>query len=291
MGKCPTFKLSNGNVIPAVGMGTMFLEQGGDLQTIVDNAIASGYRLFDGAALYGNEELLGAAYKKNGITREELFISSKLKNGYHHYDDAIAECKKSLKALKVDYLDMYLIHYPCPEHNLYTEAWKALETLHKDGLVKNIGLSNFHKPHIEKILDICKIKPVIDQLECNPYLTIEPMRTYLKETGIQMEAWFPLGGPPMKMPGAYDPTLDLKSEPIIVEIAKKYGKSAAQIILRWEVQNDMVVIPKAASLEHMKQNMSIFDFELTAEDIQKIESMNRDYHAAPTGDNCNEVWE
>ncbi len=290
MQKCPTIKLNNGNDIPAIGMGTMFLEHGGDLQTIINNAIACGYRLFDGAALYGNEKLLGEAYKNNGIAREELFISSKLKNGKHRYDDAIAECKKSISDLGVDYLDMYLIHYPCPEHGLYTEAWKALETLHKDGLVKNIGLSNFHQAHIEKILDMCEIKPVVDQLECNPYLTIEPMRTYLKKVDIQMEAWFPLGGPPMKKPGEYDPTLNLREEPIIAEISEKHTRSTAQVILRWESQSGMVVIPKAANPEHMKQNMSIFDFELTAEDILKIESLNRDYHAAPTGDNCNEIW-
>lgn len=291
MEKCPTVKLNNGNEMPVVGMGTMFLDKGGDLQTIIDNAIDCGYRLFDGAALYGNEDLLGAAYERNGIVREELFISSKLKNGRHRYNDAISECLKTLKALKIDYLDMYLIHYPCPEHNLYTEAWKALERLHKDGLVKNIGLSNFHKPHIERILDVCEIKPVVDQLECNPYLTIQPMRRYLKDMGIQMEAWFPLGGPPLKMPGSYDPSLDLKREPLVIELAEKHGKSPAQVILRWEVQSDMVVIPKAATLEHMKQNMSIFDFELSCEDIQKIESLNREYHAAPTGDNCNEIWE
>ncbi len=235
--------------------------------------------------------LLGDAYDKNGIDRGELFISSKLKNGRHRYDDAIAECRKSLSDLRVDYLDMYLIHYPCPAHGLYTQAWKALETLYKDGLVRNIGLSNFHKPHIERILDICEIMPVVDQLECNPYLTIEPMRNYLKDVGIQMEAWFPLGGPPMKKPGEYDPTLKLREEPIILEIAEKYGRSTAQIVLRWEVQSGMVVIPKAANPEHMKQNMSLFDFELDAGDMRKINGLNRDYHAAPTGDNCNEIWD
>ena len=291
MKKCPMIKLNNGNEIPTVGMGTMMLELSGELQPIIDNAISCGYRLFDGAALYGNEELLGAAYKKNGINREELFISSKLKNGRHRYDDAIAECKKSLKTLGVEYLDMYLIHYPCPEHDLYAEAWRALETLYKDGLVRNIGLSNFNRPHVERILDICEIKPVVDQLECNPYLTIEPLRAYLKENDIQMEAWFPLGGPPMKKPGSYDETLNLKGEPVLAELAQKYGKSVAQIILRWEVQSGMVVIPKAANLEHMKQNMDIFDFELEDGDMRRVESLNMDYHAAPTGDDCNEIWD
>jgi len=288
---CPNIQLNNGNYIPQVGMGTMFLQHTDQFQEVVNNAIQAGYRLFDTAALYGNEEQLGLAFRENGIAREELFISSKLKNGHHKYDDALREFDKTIKRLQVDYLDMYLIHYPCPAHGLYTEAWKALEHLYKQGLVKNIGVSNFHKDHLEKVLEIAEIKPAVDQLECNPYLTIVPLRNYLKEQGIAMEAWFPLGGPPLKKPGTYDESVNLKADPRIVSLAEKYGKSPAQILLRWETQEGMIVIPKASSVEHMTQNMQIFDFNLSAEDMDAISAMNYDYHSAPTGDNCNEIWD
>ena len=290
--KCPYIKLNNGNEIPTIGMGTVLLgETEGEMQAAVDAAIEVGYRLFDTAALYGNEKRLGDSLKNNGISRDELFVSSKLKNGHHRYDDALKEFNKSISTLGVDYLDMYLIHYPCPEHGLYTEAWKALEHLYKEGYVRNIGVSNFNKSHLERLLSGCEIKPAVDQLECNPYLTIKPLRKYLNEQGIQMEAWFPLGGPPVKKEGTYDPNINLLADPVIVSIAEQYRRSAAQVVLRWEVQSGMVVIPKSSNPEHMKQNMDVFDFSLSDEDMCKIDDMNIDYHCAPDGDNCNEYWD
>ncbi len=311
MPTAPKVKLNNGNEMPALGMGVVFLDIG-DTQRTIDDAIAAGYRLFDNAAFYGNEDKIGQALKNNGIPREELFISSKLKNGHHKYDEACRECEKSLKALGVDYLDLYLIHYPCPEHGLYTEAWKALEHLYKEGLVKNIGVSNFHQEHIERILDIAEFKPVVDQLEFNPYLTINELREYLRGLDIVPEAWFPLGGPggpppgmepppgaPGPGPGPGGPGPDgpnpfkakMFLEPAILTLAEKYKKSAAQIVLRWETQCGVIPVPKASNPAHMAENISIFDFAMTDEELATITALNRDNRCGPSGDNCNEYWD
>ena len=292
MPKAPTLTLNNGNKIPAIGMGVVFLDTDGDVQKTVDAAIDAGYRLFDNAAFYGNEEIIGGALKRNGIAREELFISTKLKNGHHRYDDACRECEKSMRSLGVDYLDMYLIHFPCPEHGLYTEAWKALEHLHKEGLVRNLGLSNFHQTHIDRILDMCEIRPVVDQLEFNPYLTIAPLREYLKKHEIVPEAWFPLGGPMIRLDGKPNPFKEkIFEEPVLAGLAEKYGKSVAQVILRWETQCGVVPVPKAATVAHMTENINIFDFEMTGEELELIAALNSDNRCGPSGDDCNEYWD
>lgn len=288
----PLITLNDGNSIPAIGMGVVFLDEGGNIQNTVDTAIEAGYRLFDNAAFYGNEEVIGAALKNNGISRKELFISTKLKNGHHRFDDACFECEKSMKKLGVDYLDLYLIHFPCPEHGLYTQAWKALEHLRKEGYVRSIGLSNFHQEHIEKILDMCEFKPVIDQLECNPYLTIEPLRDYLKNNEIVTEAWFPLGGPTVRLDGQPNPFKEqIMKESILLKMAEKYNKTTAQIILRWECQSGIIPVPKAATPSHIFDNINIFDFEMTAEEIAEISALNADNRCGPSGDTCNEYWE
>ena len=291
MKKYESIKLYTGSEMPMVGMGTMMLDMKGNMQEIVDNAIEAGFRMFDNAALYGNEIPLGAALKKNGIPREELFITNKLKNGHHQFDDAVNECKKSLKNLGIDYLDLYLIHYPCPEHGMYKEAWKALEHLNKEGYVKNIGVSNFYIHHLEDLLPTCEIMPAIDQFECNPYCTMEPLREYLKERHIQPEAWFPLGGPVDRIKGEYDSTKNLYAEPVILAAAENHGKTPAQILLRWGVQNGLIVIPKSANPVHIKENIDIFNFALSDAEMNKINGLNEDYHGAPTGDNNNEYWD
>lgn len=291
---CPYIKLNNGNEIPAIGMGTYELADNiKDMQVIVDSAIEIGYRLFDTAALYGVEDILGEALRNNGIPREELFISSKLKNGHHRYEDALAEFDKSMKALGVDYLDMYLIHYPCPEHGLFKEAWKALEHLYKEGYVKNIGVSNFYIEHLEALLPSCEIIPVIDQFECNPYITMRPLREYLKEKGIQPEAWFSLGGPAVKSIAVDNPDLNLMTDPVVASIAKKYGKSQAQILLRWAAQSGIIVIPKSANPVRMRENFSIFEFTMSDEDMRRLDDLNLDHHTYNwlAGDVCNEYWE
>lgn len=291
MPTAPLVALNNGNHMPAIGMGVVFLDADGNIQDTIDTAIEAGFRLFDNAAFYGNETVIGQALKNNGISRDQLFISTKLKNGHHKYDDALYECDKSLKALQVDYLDLYLIHFPCPEHGLYTEAWKALEHLYKEGVARNIGVSNFHRAHLERIFDMCEFKPVVDQLECNPYLSIDPLRKYLRQHDIIPEAWFPLGGPAVKLDGGAAAGRVLLKDPVILDMAKKYGRSAAQITLRWASQSGIITIPKAANPLHMRENINIFDFALSEEDIRRIDGLNANYRLGPSGDNCNEYWD
>lgn len=288
----PTMTLNNGNKIPALGMGAVFLDSDGDIQKTVDTAIDAGYRLFDNAAFYGNEESIGKALKNNGIAREELFISTKLKNGHHKFDDACRECESSMRRLRVDYLDMYLIHFPCPEHGLYTEAWRALEHLHKEGLVRNIGVSNFHESHIDRILDMCEFVPAVDQLEFNPYLTIEPLREYLAAHKIVPEAWFPLGGPAIRLDGLPNPLKEtIFTEPVIVGLADKYNRTPAQIILRWETQCGVIPVPKSSSPVHMRENINIFDFYMTQRELDFISGLNTGNRCGPSGDDCNEYWD
>jgi len=284
--------LNNGNKIPALGMGAVFLDSDGDIQKTVDTAIDAGYRLFDNAAFYGNEESIGKALKNNGIAREELFISTKLKNGHHKFDDACRECESSMRRLRVDYLDMYLIHFPCPEHGLYTEAWRALEHLHKEGLVRNIGVSNFHESHIDRILDMCEFVPAVDQLEFNPYLTIKPLREYLTAHKIVPEAWFPLGGPAIRLDGLPNPLKEtIFTEPVIVGLADKYNRTPAQIILRWETQCGVIPVPKSSSPVHMRENINIFDFYMTQRELDFISGLNTGNRCGPSGDDCNEYWD
>ncbi|NLV50171.1 MAG: aldo/keto reductase [Clostridiales bacterium] len=288
----PTMTLNNGNKIPALGMGAVFLDSDGDIQKTVDTAIDAGYRLFDNAAFYGNEESIGKALKNNGIAREELFISTKLKNGHHKFDDACRECESSMRRLRVDYLDMYLIHFPCPEHGLYTEAWRALEHLHKEGLVRNIGVSNFHESHIDRILDMCEFVPAVDQLEFNPYLTIKPLREYLTAHKIVPEAWFPLGGPAIRLDGLPNPLKEtIFTEPVIVGLADKYNRTPAQIILRWETQCGVIPVPKSSSPVHMRENINIFDFYMTQRELDFISGLNTGNRCGPSGDDCNEYWD
>lgn len=288
----PTMTLNNGNKIPALGMGAVFLDSDGDIQKTVDTAIDAGYRLFDNAAFYGNEESIGKALKNNGIAREELFISTKLKNGHHKFDDACRECESSMRRLRVDYLDMYLIHFPCPEHGLYTEAWRALEHLHKEGLVRNIGVSNFHESHIDRILDMCEFVPAVDQLEFNPYLTIKPLREYLTAHKIVPEAWFPLGGPAIRLDGLPNPLKEtIFTEPVIVGLADKYNRTPAQIILRWETQCGVIPVPKSSSPVHMRENINIFDFYMTQSELDFISGLNTGNRCGPSGDDCNEYWD
>ena len=294
MENCPYVKLNNGNEMPVIGMGTFSLaDNSGDMQAAVDAAIDIGYRLFDTAAIYGVEKILGEAIRNNGIPREELFISNKLKNGHHRYEDALAEFDKSIKALGVDYLDLFLIHNPCPEHGLYKEAWKALEHLYKEGYAKNIGISNFYVHHLEDLLPTCEIMPAIDQFECNPYITMAPLREYLKEKGIQAEAWFSLGGPAVKDTPVADPNVDIMTDKVVASIADKYERSHAQILLRWGIQSGAIVIPKSSKPERMRQNFNIFDFIISDEDMRKMDDLNFDYHVVPwlSGDANNQYWD
>ncbi|MCM3316686.1 aldo/keto reductase [Rummeliibacillus stabekisii] len=270
-----TTTLHNGVKMPWFGLGVFKVEEGPDLVNAVKTAIKHGYRSIDTAAIYGNEEGVGQGIreglKEAGISRDELFVTSKVWNDDLGYESTLAAYETSLKKLGLDYLDLYLIHWPV--EGKYKDAWRALETLYKDGRVKAIGMSNFQIHHLEDLMKDAEVKPMINQVECHPRLTQKDLKSFCQEHGIQLEAWSPL------MQG------QLLDNPELKEIANKYDKSIAQIILRWDLQNGIVTIPKSTKEHRIVENASIFDFELTAEDMEQIDSLNQDHRVGPDPDN------
>ncbi|AJY73506.1 aldo/keto reductase [Paenibacillus beijingensis] len=270
-----TTTLQNGVKMPWFGLGVFKVEEGPELENAVKVAIKHGYRSIDTAAIYGNEEGVGRGIREGleeaGISREELFVTSKVWNADLGYESTIAAYETSLKKLGLDYLDLYLIHWPV--EGKYKEAWRALETLYKEGRVKAIGVSNFHVHHLQTLLHDAEIKPMVNQVEFHPRLAQHEVRAFCKEQGIQFEAWSPL------MQGELLDNSDLK------EIADKYGKSIAQVILRWDLQNGVVTIPKSTKEHRIVENAAVFDFELTKEDMEKIDGLNQNHRVGPDPDN------
>lgn len=270
-----TVTLNNGVKMPVLGLGVFRVEDSPELVNAVRSAIKNGYRSIDGAAIYGNEESMGKGIregiKEAGISREDLFITSKVWNADLGYESTIAAYETSLKKLGLDYLDLYLIHWPV--QGKYKEAWRALEYLYKQGRVKTIGVSNFQVHHLEDILKDAEIKPMINQIEFHPRLTQGKVREFCEKNNIQVEAWSPL------MVGK------LFDNEILKEIADKYNKSVAQVILRWDLENNIVTIPKSTNESRIIQNSSIFDFQLTKEEVERISSLNQDLRVGPDPDN------
>lgn len=257
-----TTTLHNGVKMPWFGLGVFKVKEGTEVINSVKAAIKNGYKSIDTAAVYQNEEGVGKAIKESGVPREELFITSKVWNSDQGYDSTLQAFETSLKKLGLDYLDLYLIHWP--GKNKFKETWKALEKLYKDGRVRAIGVSNFKIHHLEELLKDCEIKPMVNQVEYHPHLTQKDLLAFCQKEGIQLEAWSPLKQG------------QLLNDPVINEIAAKYGKSAAQVILRWDLQTEVVTIPKSTKEQRIIENANIFDFELTTEDMQKIDALNKD---------------
>jgi diketogulonate reductase-like aldo/keto reductase len=268
-----TTKLHNGVEMPWLGFGVWQVKDGEEVETAVSNAIKSGYRSIDTAAVYGNEEGVGNAIKNSGVPREQLFITTKVWNADQGYDTTLAAFEASLKRLQLDYIDLYLIHWPTK--GKYTETWRALEQLYKDGKVRAIGVSNFHIHHLKDVFESGTIKPMVNQVEYHPLLTQQELRAFCRENGIQLEAWSPL------MQGKN------LQDPVLVEIGQKYGKSPAQIVLRWDLQNEVVTIPKSTNEERIRQNMDVFDFELSSDDIAVLDGMNKNQRFGADPDNFN----
>ena len=271
-----TITLNNGIEMPRVGLGVFRVDNSSELVNAVKVAIKNGYRSIDGAAIYGNEEAMGEGIregiKESGISREDLFITSKVWNADLGYESTIAAYEASLKRLGVDYLDLYLIHWPV--EGKYKEAWRALEYLYKEGRVKAIGVSNFQVHHLQDLLKDAEIKPVINQVELHPYLSQEKVREFCKENDIQVEAWSPL------MAGN-----GLLENDVLKEIAKKYNKTTAQVVLRWDLQSQVITIPKSTNEGRLIENIDIFDFNLSKDDMDKIDSLNKDLRVGPDPDN------
>ncbi|MFJ7934733.1 aldo/keto reductase [Sporosarcina sp. NPDC096371] len=266
-----TTTLHNGVEMPWLGLGVFKVEEGQELVNAVKGAIEHGYRSIDTAAIYGNEAGVGQGIHEAKVAREELFITSKVWNSELGYEATIAAYEESLTKLGLDYLDLYLIHWPVA--GKYKEAWRALETLYKKGRVKAIGVSNFQIHHLEDLLKDAEIRPMVNQVEYHPRLTQKELQAFCQQHAIQLEAWSPL------MQGQLLDNTELQ------EIADKYGKSVAQIILRWDIQNGVVTIPKSTKAHRIAENATVFDFELTAEDIERINNLNQNHRVGPDPDN------
>lgn len=261
MTNIPMWKLNNGIDIPSVGYGVFKVKDGDEVYSSVLEALKAGYRLIDTAAIYGNEEGVGRALKDSGIPREEIFLTTKLWNSDQGYDKAFKAFETSLKKLDTDYVDLYLVHWPGKDK--YVESYKALEKLLEEKKVRAIGVCNFNIHHLETLMAETKIIPAINQIELHPLMNQKPIRDFCKERGILVEAWGPL------MQGKED-----LAAPTLVALGEKYGKTPAQIILRWHFQNGVLAIPKSVTPSRIKENISIFDFELKEEDMKKVDEMN-----------------
>ncbi len=270
-----TTTLHNGVKMPWLGLGVFKVEEGPSVIEAVRTAIKHGYRSIDTAAIYKNEEGVGQGIreglKEAGISREDLFITSKVWNSDFGYDTTLAAYEESLKKLGLDYLDLYLIHWPV--EGKYKDTWRALETIYKENRVKAIGVSNFHIHHLKDVMEDGKVVPMVNQVEYHPSLTQKDLQTFCQEHNIQLEAWSPL------MQGK------LLDQPVLKEIGAVYNKSVAQVILRWDLQNGVVTIPKSINENRIVENASIFDFELTNDDMKRIDDLNKNERTGPDPDN------
>lgn len=272
-----TTTLHNGVKMPWLGLGVFKVEDGEEVVSSVKAAIEAGYRSIDTAAIYGNEIGVGKAIAESNVPREELFITTKLWNANQGYDETLAAFDKSMEKLGLDYLDLYLIHWPVPSQGKYVETWRALEKLYKDGRVRAIGVSNFKIHHLQELIANCEIVPMVNQVEYHPRFNQKELHDFCKTNQIQLEAWSPL------MQGG------LLNDPILVEIANKYNKSTAQIIIRWDIQTEVVTIPKSTKPHRIAENADIFNFELTHEDMEKINELNTNTRMFADPDEFNRV--
>ncbi len=279
----PYTTLHNGQVFPLLGLGCAQLEDGGDINGHIKLALDTGYRLFDTATAYGNEEILGAALRNSGYPRESYMLSSKVPDASQGYDGTLKAFEASLKRFGMDYLDCYLIHWPRARLGLFCDTWKAMERLYDEGLTRSIGVSNFEIPHLEMLLAKANTAPMLNQLEFNPYLQIRELRRYCAENSILVEAWFPLGGQQVgaKGPQMAHAEIPLLQNPKIKQIADSLGKTVAQVILRWEIQSNVVPIPKSTKAERIVENFQVFDFTLTPAEMAALETLDYNFHFGP----------
>ncbi|MBM6630134.1 aldo/keto reductase [Mammaliicoccus vitulinus] len=255
-------KLNNNVDIPELGLGVYKINEE-DVERVVNTAIEAGYRAIDTAWFYKNEKALGHALNKIDIDREELFITTKLWNDFQGYDETIKAFNDSLESLQLKYIDMYLIHWPCPEDNLFVETYQALEKLYKEGKIKAIGVCNFKEHHLEKLLAETEVVPAVNQVEFHPKFNQKELQTYCESKGIKVMAWSPL------MRGG-----EWLDNPVLKNIAEKYNKTVAQVIIKWHIQQDRLVIPKSQNDNRIRENFDVFNFELSDEDITEIDNLH-----------------
>ena len=271
MNAVPNVTLNNGVEIPQLGFG-VFQIKPADTVAAVTAALAAGYRHIDTAEMYGNEKEVGEAVARSGLGRSEIFVTSKLNNGYHAYDDALTAFDETLKALGFDAIDLFLIHWPLPTRGDFVPTWKALEKIYADGRARAIGVSNFQAAHLERLAAETEVTPAVNQIEAHPYLTQDQLRAFDAAHGIATEAWSPIaqGG--------------VLTDPVITELARSCQRTPAQVVLRWHIQLGSIVFPKSVNPERIKENLELFDFELAPQDMAKISALNKDERTGPDPD-------
>lgn len=269
------FILNNGVKIPAVGLGVFRLTEPNLAYETVKLALALGYRHIDTAMIYANEEEVGRAIKDSGISRDEIFLTTKLWNDDQRSGEVKKALEASLKRLGTEYIDLYLVHWPVKE--TYVSVWSKMEELYRSGQAKAIGVSNYHHHHLDDLLIEAEIVPAVNQIECYPYLSQESLIDYCKAKNIYPQAWGPLGAGKS----------DILDNPIILEIAKNHNRTVAQIVLRWNLQRGVIVIPKSVHKERLIENLSITDFQLTDTEVKQINALNKNLRLGSDPDNFN----
>lgn len=259
----PAYSLRDGNSIPAIGLGTYGLNDQLGIAAIT-SAIDEGYRLIDTAYNYGNEEAVGEAIERTDVDRSDLVITTKLPGRHHGFDETIASFEESRKRLGLEWVDLYLIHWPLPRIDKYVDSWRAMISLREKGLVRALGVSNFTPAMLERLIDETGVVPVVNQVELHPYFPQEELRAFHDEHDIRTESWSPLAR-----------RTELLREPVVVELAEVHGVSPAQLVLRWHVELESVPIPKSSDPERRRENLDMFGFSLTAEEVAAISALAR----------------
>lgn len=258
------FTLNDGNRLPVIGLGTVHIQGATGVNSVL-TAIEAGYRLIDTSTNYNNEGMVGEAIRRSRVPRQQLQITSKLPGMAHHYDKAITLLQESLYRTGLTYFDNYLIHWPLPKQGLYVEAWRALIDAQKFGLVRSIGVSNFTAEHLQRVIDETGVIPAINQVERHPYFNnLESVRAN-QQHGILTQAWSPFGRE----------SLNVLGDPVILELADKYDRDPGQIVIRWNLQENVQPIVKSASAVHQQSNLAVLDFELSLEDMERINQLDR----------------
>lgn len=255
--------LNNGYPMPSVGLGVYKITDE-DMTKVVNAAIEAGYRAFDTAYFYGNEASLGSALKDSGVSREDLFLTTKLWNDYQGYDKTFEFFNKSIENLQTDYLDLFLIHWPCEEDGLFVETYKAMEELYEQGKIKAIGVCNFKQHHLETLMSETHIVPMVNQIEVHPYFNQQDVQDFCDRHDIKVTAWMPL----MRNKGLLD-------DPVVNKLAEKYEKSPAQIVLRWHLAHNRIIIPKSQTPKRIRENIDLFDFNLELTEVAEIDALNK----------------
>ena len=272
MSDVPGITLNNGTTIPQLGFGVFQIDPQ-DTAATLQTAFDAGYRHIDTAQMYGNEAEVGEAIANSGLSRDELWVTTKCNNQFHGYDDARSALDESLTKLGLDFVDMYLIHWPLPGKDLYVETWKGFEQALADGKTRTIGVSNFQDHHLDRLAQETDTTPAVNQIELHPHMQQMAMRSYDERHGIATEAWSPIG----QGKGLLD-------APELEGVAKKHDKSAAQIVLRWHIQLGNIIFPKSVTPERIRENIAIFDFELSDDEMSSIGGMEKAERIGPDPD-------